>query len=105
MIAIVISLFIHAVLLFFVLPQVIKPTSVFPKPQAITITLENPKPEIIPEPKPEPPQPKKPEPKHTKVAPLRASLQRKKQKIIRNFKPLQNHQSHHAQRQWINQRI
>jgi hypothetical protein len=69
MIAILVSLFIHAVVLFFVLPQVIKPTSVFPKPQAITITLENPKPQILAEPKPETPQPSKPEPKHKKETP------------------------------------
>lgn len=69
MFAILISLFIHAVLIFFVLPQVIKPTSVFPKPQAITITLENPKPQVLAEPKPEPPQPIKPEPKHKKETP------------------------------------
>jgi type IV secretory pathway VirB10-like protein len=65
-IAIVISLVIHAIILFFVLPQLIKPNSVFPPPQALTITLNNPKPQknSEPETKPEPP---KPEPKHQKV--------------------------------------
>lgn len=65
-IAIVISLIIHAVILFFVLPQLIKPNSVFPPPQALTITLNKPQPQKNPEPetKPEPP---KPEPKHQKI--------------------------------------
>jgi len=65
-IAIVISLVIHAIILFFVLPQLIKPNSVFPPPQALTITLNNPQPQknSEPETKPEPP---KPEPKHQKV--------------------------------------
>ena len=64
-IAIVISLVIHAIILFFVLPQLIKPNSVFPPPQALTITLNNPQPQknSEPETKPEPP---KPEPKHQK---------------------------------------
>ena len=65
-IAIVISLIIHAVILFFVLPQLIKPNSVFPPPQALTLTLNKPQPQKNPEPetKPEPP---KPEPKHQKI--------------------------------------
>jgi type IV secretory pathway VirB10-like protein len=65
-IAIAISLIIHAVILFFVLPQLIKPNSVFPPPQALTITLNKPQPQKNPEPetKPEPP---KPEPKHQKI--------------------------------------
>ncbi len=65
-IAIVISLIIHAVILFFVLPQLIKPNSVFPPPQALTITLNKPQPQknSEPETKPEPP---KPEPKHQKI--------------------------------------
>ena len=65
-IAIVISLIIHAVILFFVLPQLIKPNNVFPPPQALTITLNKPQPQKNPEPetKPEPP---KPEPKHQKI--------------------------------------
>ena len=65
-IAIVISLVIHAIILFFVLPQLIKPNSVFPPPQALTITLNKPQPQknSEPETKPEPP---KPEPKHQKI--------------------------------------
>ena len=65
-IAIVISLIIHLVILFFVLPQIIKPNSVFPPPQALTITLNKPQPQKNPEQetKPEPP---KPEPKHQKI--------------------------------------
>ena len=65
-IAILISLLIHAIILFFVLPQLIKPNSVFPPPQALTITLNKPQPQKNPEPetKPEPP---KQEPKHQKI--------------------------------------
>ena len=65
-IAIVISLIIHAVILFFVLPQLIKPNSVFPPPQALTITLNKPQPQKNPEPETKP-KPPKPEPKHQKI--------------------------------------
>ena len=65
-IAIVISLIIHAVILFFVLPQLIKPNSVFPPPQALTITLNKPQPQKNPEPETNP-EPPKPEPKHQKI--------------------------------------
>lgn len=68
--AILISLIIHAILLFFVLPQIMQPTSVFPTPQALTITLNKPQPQVLPEPAPEPAKPEqpKPRPKHKKVA-------------------------------------
>lgn len=66
--AILISLIIHAILLYFVLPQIIKPTSVFPPPQALTITLNKPQPQVLPEPEPVKPEPQKPTPKHKKVA-------------------------------------
>ena len=65
-IAIVISLIIHAVILFFVLPQLIKPNSVFPPPQALTITLNKPQPQKNSEPETKPESPK-PEPKHQKI--------------------------------------
>ena len=68
--ATLISLIIHAILLYFVLPQLIKPNSVFPPPRALTITLNKPQPQVLPEPEPEPvkPEPPKPSPKHKKVA-------------------------------------
>jgi hypothetical protein len=68
--AILISLIIHAILLYFVLPHIIKPTSVFPPPRALTITLNKPQPQVLPEPEVEPakPEPPKPMPKHKKVA-------------------------------------
>ena len=65
--AILISLLVHAILLFFVLPQLIKPTSVFPPPQALTITLNKPQPQVLPEPEPAKPEPTKPESKPKKV--------------------------------------
>ena len=66
-IAIAISLIIHAVILFFVLPQLIKPNSVFPPPQALTITLNKPQPQKLAEPEPAKPEPPKPEPKPKKM--------------------------------------
>jgi len=65
-IAILISLIIHAVILFLVLPQLIKPNSAFPPPKALTISLNNPRPQKNPESeiKPEPPTP---QPKHQKT--------------------------------------
>ena len=66
--ATLISLIIHAILLYFVLPQIIKPTSVFPPPRALTITLNKPQPQVLPEPEPVRPEPPKPTPKHKKVA-------------------------------------
>ncbi|MFM1911871.1 MAG: hypothetical protein RJB18_1262 [Pseudomonadota bacterium] len=66
-IAIVISLLIHAVILFFVLPQLIKPNSVFPPTQALTITLNKPQPQKLAEPEPAKPEPPKQEPKRKKT--------------------------------------
>ena len=66
-IAIAISILIHAVILFFVLPQIIKPNSVFPPPQALTITLNKPQPQKLAEPAPAKLEPPKPEPKQKKV--------------------------------------
>ena len=71
--AILFSLLVHAVLLFFVLPQLIKPNSVFPTPQALTITLNKPQPPALPAPEPAKPETPKPEPKHKKVVKKEAS--------------------------------
>lgn len=65
-IAIIISLVIHAIILFFVLPQLIKPNSVFPPPKALTITLNKPQPQKNSEPETKPNTPKT-KPKHQKV--------------------------------------
>lgn len=65
--AILISLLFHAVLLFFVLPQLIKPNSIFPPPQALNIVLSKPQPQVLPTPEPAKIEPTKPEPKHKKV--------------------------------------
>lgn len=73
-IAIVISLLIHAVILFFVLPQLIKPTSVFPPPQALNIVLSKPQPQILPAPDPAKPEPPKPSPKPKKSAKKEAPI-------------------------------
>lgn len=65
--AILISLIIHALILFFVLPQLIKPTSIFPPPRALNITLNKPQPQKLAEPAPATPELPKPEPKQKKV--------------------------------------
>ncbi len=71
--AILFSLLVHAVLLFFVIPQLIKPNSVFPPQQALTITLNKPQPPALPTPEPAKPETPKPEPKHKKVVKKEAS--------------------------------
>lgn len=63
---ILISIVIHALILFFVLPQLIKPNSVFPPPKALNITLNKPQPQKLAEPEPRKPEPAKPERKHKK---------------------------------------
>jgi hypothetical protein len=64
---ILISIIIHALILFFVLPQLIKPNSVFPPPKALNITLNKSQPQKLAEPEPAKLEPPKPEPKHKKT--------------------------------------
>ena len=69
-IALLISLVLHAIVLFFVLPQ-LKPKASPPKSSVINITLLNPEPTPVATPEPEPPKPepvKPTAPKHPKVA-------------------------------------
>ena len=61
-IALLISLLLHAIVLFFVLPN-IKPKAAAPKSHVINITLLNPEPAKATEPLPEPVKPKTVEPK------------------------------------------
>jgi hypothetical protein len=81
-IAIIISLLIHAIVLFFVLPQLIKPVGGAPAPQALTITLNQPQAKQVPQTIAEP---EKPAPPAKKIP--------KKEKVTRSVMATQNAQS------------
>lgn len=83
--AILISLLIHALLLFFVLPRLIKPNSVFPPPLALTITLNKPQAPVEPQ-VPEPPKPE-PAPQHQKAVKKETRMP----PVMATQKPSNNH--------------